>query len=141
MHDDVSELGPEACHGLVGWLDFYFKVRSLVCVGSVALADVCSIATAAVWLPTVLGSICCLESILLSVLFCDMRWSAACIPACLPRRPTHVWAGWWAASMMRVASPQQHWLRCAPRQRTARNSRCVLFGCEGGVTLLFIMMV
>jgi hypothetical protein len=35
VHDDVSELGPEACDGLVGWLDFYYKVRLLhwcVCV-------------------------------------------------------------------------------------------------------------
>lgn len=26
VHDDVSELEAEACLGLVGWLDFYYKV-------------------------------------------------------------------------------------------------------------------
>jgi hypothetical protein len=35
-HDDVSELGAEACNGLVGWLDFYHKVnpwqRLLLCL-------------------------------------------------------------------------------------------------------------
>jgi hypothetical protein len=29
LNDDVADFEPEACQGLVGWRDFYFKVRVL----------------------------------------------------------------------------------------------------------------